>query len=73
MRLDGRFLVTLMDGSITRLICSAGRCLTGLHVTLVSQADFSDVALAALPLESAEQFDPLKEIYNRVEATVTPL
>ncbi len=41
VRLDGRLFVTFMDGSVTTLICSPGRCLAALHLSAVSQADFT--------------------------------
>ncbi|HEY7058608.1 MAG TPA: hypothetical protein VH458_18885 [Vicinamibacterales bacterium] len=41
LRLDGRSLVTFVDGSVSTVICTTGRCFTGLHVTTVWQMDFT--------------------------------
>jgi hypothetical protein len=41
VRLDSRVFVTFMDGSVTTLACTTGRCLTRLHLTTVWQADFT--------------------------------
>ncbi len=41
LRLDGRLLVTFIDGSVTTLICAPGRCFARLHLTAAWQTDFT--------------------------------
>jgi hypothetical protein len=41
VRLDGRLLVTFMDGSFTTVICTSGGCLAGLHLSAIWQTDFT--------------------------------
>ena len=41
LRLDGRVIVTFMDADLGTVICTTGRCVSGLHLWTTWQADFT--------------------------------
>jgi hypothetical protein len=41
LRLDGRVIVTFMDADLGTVICTTGRCVSGLHLWATWQADFT--------------------------------
>ena len=41
LRLDGRLVVTFMDADLGTVICTAGRCVSGLHLWTTWQTDFT--------------------------------